>query len=113
MIYYQSHGQGRIMRSMFNDPSISQQDCLGMTPLHILACSTVQNIDLYKVLIDKHPGSLITEDKWGALPLLYAVWGDAGSDIVDFLVQSYQSIFPNYELKWTYINESKHDKESF
>ena len=98
MLYYQSYGRGRVTRSIFDD---HQQDTLGMTPLHILACSTVQNIEMYRMFVKKHPGSLITEDRWGALPLLYAIWGDAGSEIVDFLVQSYKSIFPNYKLNWT------------
>jgi len=83
------------------DPSGKQQDCLGMTPLHILACSTVQNIELYKVLITKYPETLITEDRWGAVPLLYAIWGSAPDEIVQFLVESYQSIHPNYEFDWT------------
>jgi len=113
MLYYQSYDQNRVLRSnngslisMLDDPSIKQQDSLGMTPLHILACSTVQNIELYKVLIEKHPESLITKDKWGALPLLYAVWGDAGKEIEQLLVQSYKSIFPNYVFNWTMMIET-------
>jgi len=106
MLYYQSYSQGRIIRSQFDDPSIKQQDTLGMTPLHILACSTFQNIELYKVLIEKHPESLITEDKWGAVPLLYAVWSNTNSEIVQLLVQSYKSIFPNYEFNWTTMMET-------
>ena len=113
MLYYQSYGGGRVLRSSnqmlrskFDDPSIKQQDCLGMTTLHILACSTIQNIELYRSLIEKYPESLITEDKWGALPILYALWGDADSDIIQLLVQSYQSIFPSYELNWTTMMET-------
>ena len=106
MLYYQSYDQGRVLRSKLDDPTIKQQDTLGMTPLHILACSTLQNLELYRVLIQKYPESLVTEDRWGALPLLYAVWGNAPSDIVQFLVQSYQSIFPNYQLKWTMMFET-------
>ena len=113
MIYYQSYDSVSVdqmnnatdirisqLRSKLN-PTGRQQDCLGMTPLHIMACSTVQNIELYKVLVDKYPESLVTEDRWGAVPLLYAIWGDAPSEIVQFLVESYKSIHPNYELNWT------------
>jgi len=87
------------------DPTGSQQDCLGMTPLHIMACSTVQNIKLYKVLIEKYPENLIAEDRWGALPLLYAVLRnkptrEAPSEIVQCLVESYKALFPNYEFDW-------------
>jgi len=116
MIYYQSYnnvtvdqlnnatnmrsGQRRSLRSKLN-PSGSQQDCLGMTPLHIMACSTVQSIDLYKVLIEKYPETLITEDRWGAVPLLYAVWGDAPKEIVKFLGESCSSLYPNHRFDWS------------
>ena len=82
------------------DPTGLQQDCLGMTPLHILACSTVQCLELYQVMIDNYPENLIVEDAWGAVPLLYAVWGDAPSEIIQFLVNSYQSLYPNHEFDW-------------
>ena len=59
---------------------------------------------MYKVLIEKYPQNLITEDRWGAIPLLYAVWGDVPMEIVQFLVESYQSI-PSYELNWTKLVE--------
>jgi hypothetical protein len=81
-------------------PSGLQQDCLGMTPLHILACSTVQWFELYQLIVDNFPGNLIVEDAWGATPLLYAVWGDAPSEIVKFLVNSYQSLYPNHDFDW-------------
>jgi hypothetical protein len=29
------------------------------------------------VIIDNYPTNLIIEDRWGATPLLYAIWGDA------------------------------------
>jgi len=106
MLYYQSYDRVRVLRSKLDDPTMKQQDALGMTPLHILACSSLQNLELYRVLIQKYPESLVTQDRWGALPLLYAVWGSAPSEIVQFLVQSYQTIFPNYQLKWTMMFET-------
>jgi hypothetical protein len=57
------------------DPTGFHQDCLGMTQLHILACSTVQLLELYQVMIENYPENLIVEDAWGAVPLLYAIWG--------------------------------------
>jgi len=112
MIYYQSYNnmtveqlneattmKKRVLGSNLN-PSGNLQDGLGMTPLHILACSTVQNLELYKVLVTKYPENLITEDRWGAVPLLYILWGDAPDEIVQFLVESYKSIHPNYELDY-------------
>jgi hypothetical protein len=82
------------------NPTGNQQDCLGMTPLHILACSTVQCLEMYQLMVEKYPGNLIVEDAWGAVPLLYAVWGDAPSEIVQFLINSYKSLFPNHEFDW-------------
>ena len=124
MIYYHSYnnltseqlslatnlrsGQRRSLRSKL-DPTGKQQDCLGMTPLHILACSTVDELSLYQVLIEKYPEGLITEDRFGALPLLYLLWGrklvwtrdapglpcELADEIVELLVESYKSITPN------------------
>ena len=82
------------------DPTGLHQDCLGMTPLHIMACSTVQQLELYHLMIEKYPENLIVEDVWGAPPLLYAVWGDVPSEIVTFLVNSYQSLYPDHEFDW-------------
>jgi len=113
MIYYQSYNNMTVdqlnnatdirisrRRSKVN-PSGSQQDCLGMTPLHIMACSTVQNIELYRVLVNKYPETLVTEDRWGALPLFYAVWGETPDEIIQILAESYLTIYPDYVLKWT------------
>ena len=115
MIYYQSYNnvtveqlsdatnmrrrQRRSLRSKL-DPSGRQQDFLGMTPLHIMACSSIQQINLYKVLVEKYPENLINEDRWGAVPLLYAVWGNAPDEIVQFLVDNYKSLYPNHEFNW-------------
>jgi hypothetical protein len=82
------------------DPTGVQQDCLGMTPLHILACSTVQRLELYQLMVEKYPEILIVEDSWRATPLLYVIWGDAPREVVHFLVDSYQSLFPNHEFDW-------------
>jgi hypothetical protein len=82
------------------DPTGLQQDCLGMTPLHILACSTVQRLELYQLIVDNFPGNLIVEDAWGATPLLYAIWGEAPSEIIRFLINSYQSLYPDHEFDW-------------
>ena len=85
----------------------NQQDCLGMTPLHILACSNVHDLEVYRVIIDNYPTNLITEDRWGALPLLYAFWGAAPAEIIQFLIMScYQSLYPDHEINWTKMVET-------
>jgi hypothetical protein len=121
LVYYQSYhrgvlqdliaainlrsGQRRTLRSKL-DPTGNQQDCLGMTPLHILACSSVHDLEVYLVIVENYPTNLITEDRWGALPLLYAFWGAAPMEIIGFLLESYQSLYPNNEFNWTMMVET-------
>jgi len=121
IVYYQSYHEGALqrliaainmrsglcgrLRSQVN-PSGNHQDCLGMTPLHILACSSVHNLELYRVIVDKYPANLITEDRWGALPLLYALWGAAPTEIIHFLLESYRSLYPDHEFNWTLMVET-------
>jgi hypothetical protein len=97
--------QRRTLRNKLN-PTGNQQDCLGMTPLHILACSSSYDLELYRVIVEKYPTNLITEDRWGALPLLYAFWGDAPAEIIDFLLESYHTLYPDYEFNWTSMVET-------
>ena len=118
MLYYQSYQpvtQDQLIaaveirysqrRSKLN-PTGRQRDCLGMTPLHILACSTSQHLELYQVLIKRFPENLITEDEWGAVPLLYAVWGNAPREITQFLATSIQSLHPDYKFNWVTMMEA-------
>jgi hypothetical protein len=121
IVYYQSYYQGvlqilldavnmrsdqrRTLRSKL-DLTGNNQDCLGMTPLHILTCSSVHYIELYRVIVEKYPTNLITEDRWGALPLLYAFWGAAPTEIIQFLLESYQSLYPCFEFNWTMMVET-------
>ena len=78
----------------------NNQDCLGMTPLHILACSSKHDLELCQFIVAIYPNSLITEDKWGCPPILYAIWGGAAQEIVQFLIGSQKSTFPNHILDW-------------
>ena len=121
IVYYQSYnhgvlqillaavdmpsGQHRTLRSKL-DPTGNQQDCLGITPLHIMACSSVHNLEVYRVIVEKYPANLITEDRWGALPLLYAFWGAAPAEIIEFLLESYQSLYPGHAFNWTMMVET-------
>ena len=72
-----------------------------MTPLHILACSTKPTIEIYRLLIEKYPETLIMQDKWGDIPLLYAIWCHAPPEVVALLVESYKSIHQDYEFDWS------------
>jgi hypothetical protein len=116
LVYYQSYNQGvlqhliaamnmrsgqhRTLRSKL-DPTGIEQDCLGMTPLHILTCSSVHDLEIYRVIIENYPTNLITKDRWGALPLLYAFWGAAPAEIIQFLLESYQLLYPSHVFNWT------------
>ena len=102
LFYYQSYHQGVLLalRSKL-DPTGNNQDCLGMTPLHILACSSVHDLEVYRVIVENYPANLITEDRWGAVPLLYAFWGAAPAEIIHFLLDSYQLYYPDHVFNWT------------
>jgi hypothetical protein len=104
-VYYHSYNQGVLQRLITSgnelDPTGNQQDCLGMTPLHILACSSFHDMEVYRLIVEKYPANLITKDGWGALPLLYAFWGGAPTEIINFLINSYQSLYPDHEFDWT------------
>jgi len=80
-----------------------QQDTLGMNPLHILACSTKHDMELFQLLVEKYPENLIMKDKWGDIPLLYAFWGDAPSEILQFLVESYKANYADFQIPWERI----------
>jgi hypothetical protein len=98
-------GQRRSLRSK-QDLTGNQQDCLGMTPLHILACSSVHDLEAYRLIVENYPTNLITEDRWGALPLLYALWGAAPTQIIQFLLDRYQSLYPDHIFNWTLMVET-------
>jgi len=102
--YYQSYhdNESTLQRlKQVMDSTGKQQDCLGMTPLHILACSTKQHVEVYRLLIEKYPETLIMKDKWGDIPLLYAFRCNAPSEVIDLLVHSYKSLHQDYEFDWS------------
>ena len=57
-------------------------------------------MEVYQLLIDKYPETLIMEDKWGDIPLMYAIWCNAPSGIIDLLVKSYTIHHPEYEFDY-------------
>jgi hypothetical protein len=61
----------------------------------------VHDIEVYRVIIENYPANLITKDRWGALPLLYAFWGAAPAEIIQFLLDSYKLLYPNHVFNWT------------
>jgi hypothetical protein len=77
-----------------------------MTLLHILTYSSIHDLGHYCLIVDKYPANLITEDRWGAVPLLYAFWGAAPTEIIQFLLESYQSLYPGHVFNWTMMVET-------
>ena len=115
--YYHSHDTAEIaIRNLSNELSTQScctskasrgnSDCLGMTPLHILACSTKHHPALYKMILSRYPGHLIVQDVWGDIPLLYALWGRAPRDIVDLLATSMKQYHETYIINWEKMIET-------
>ena len=74
------------------------EDCLGMTPLHILACSKKQDMKVWEFLSSSSPKfseMLATEDMWGCLPIFYAFANEAPLEIILFLLQCYRVLSPD------------------
>jgi hypothetical protein len=109
--YYHSHDPAEVaIRNLSSElgtqsSSISRAsrgniDCVGMTPLHILACSTKHHLDMYQMLVSRCPGHLIVQDVWNEIPLLYLLWGQAPSDIVAFVANSMIEYQHEYIIDW-------------
>jgi hypothetical protein len=73
-----------------------QQDCLGMTPLHMLACSSRgNNMEFFQCMIEKYPNALLTKDLWGAIPLTYALYAEASIEVIHFLFKTHRQKWGN------------------
>jgi hypothetical protein len=57
-------------------------------------------------LLQSTPQILSPKIGGGALPLLYAFWGAAPAKIVQFLIDSYQALYPGFEFNWTLMMET-------
>jgi hypothetical protein len=42
----------------------------------------------------------------GVLPLLYVFWGAAPAEIIQFLLESYESLYPDHVFNWTLMVET-------
>ncbi|KAL7426952.1 hypothetical protein ACHAXH_002021 [Discostella pseudostelligera] len=102
--YHSFHDAATVMKNLKREirkpKAANHQDCLGMTPLHILACSTKHDLEMYQLLVERYPEHLITKDRWGDIPLLYAFWCNAPEEIIHFLLESYQANHPQFEFEW-------------
>lgn len=74
-----SHDELRALMEMLE---LQPVDCLGMTPLHILACSWNHDVQLYQCYLERFPESMLVEDKWGETPLGYVILSEAPKEIL-------------------------------
>lgn len=95
-----SENTQEVKRAIALDTTGKRQDCLGMTPLHILVCSAVQHIGLYKLIVDKYPKDLMTKDKWGDLPILYAIRSCVPENILLYLIGRMKAVYPTFKMDW-------------
>jgi hypothetical protein len=51
---------------------------------------------MYRLIVEKYPTNLVTEDRWGAAP----------TEIIQFLLDRYQSLYPNHDFNWTMMVET-------
>ena len=85
------------MKSMLHQYEASlvtpnNQDCLGTRGK--------QNHALFQLIVANNPRSLITEDKWDSLPILYAIWSGAPAEIIQYLIDTQKSAFAHHILDW-------------
>ncbi len=73
---------------------------MGVTPLHILACTTKTDLEMYQLFVGHHPEYLITKDQWYDIPLVYAFWSNAPDEVSQFLVEGYKTHYSQFNFEW-------------
>jgi len=63
-------------------------DCLGMTPLHILACTGVHNKRLYQRIFEIHPDAMELQDHFSKTPFDYVLLSNAPMEIFHFFLDT-------------------------
>ncbi len=61
-------------------------DALGMTLLHVLACSGNHDIRLYRSICAFHADIMIAKDKWGDVPLAYIMLSEAPTEVLHYFL---------------------------
>jgi hypothetical protein len=65
-------------------------DCLGMTPLHVLACSAVHDLGLYQFVVGKYLDAMTAKDKWGEAPVVYVLISGAPANVVNYFLETHK-----------------------
>jgi hypothetical protein len=78
------------MINPFPVKKFQDQDCLGMTPLHVQLCSGIDyDTPVIQYMIEKCPDAMLIKDIWDEVPLAYALLGNASIAIINFLFMSH------------------------
>ena len=64
-----------------NAEALRAKDCIGMTPLHIISCSTNHDVRLFQKLISRSREALMDRDIFGRTALDYALLSDAPKEV--------------------------------
>ncbi|EJK55559.1 hypothetical protein THAOC_24701, partial [Thalassiosira oceanica] len=72
-----------------NADAVLEKDCIGMTPLHIIACSTNHDVRLFQKLISISHKTLLVRDIFGRTVLDYAILSDAPKEVFDSLFEPF------------------------
>ncbi|EJK73655.1 hypothetical protein THAOC_04710 [Thalassiosira oceanica] len=72
-----------------NADAVLEKDCIGMTPLHIIACSTNHDVRLFQKLISISHKTLMDSDIFGRTVLDYALLSDAPEEVFDSLFEPF------------------------
>ena len=70
-----------------NVDALREKDCVGMTPLHIIACSTNHDVRLFQKLISNSHEALMDRDIFGRTALDYALLSDAPDEVFYLLFE--------------------------
>jgi len=65
-------------------------DCLGMTPLHVLACSGMHDLSIYLRISEICPNAYIAKDEWGGFPLAYIIWSEAPKEVLHLFLEMHR-----------------------
>ncbi|KAL7540551.1 hypothetical protein ACHAXR_010894 [Thalassiosira sp. AJA248-18] len=80
--------------------------CEGLVEIGVSAfsfCQSLEEVKLCEGLLEIEADAF---HKWGALPILYALWGNAPREIIQYLIESYKTRYPALDLSWGRMMET-------
>ncbi|EJK55691.1 hypothetical protein THAOC_24548 [Thalassiosira oceanica] len=92
-----------------NADAVREKDCIGMTPLHIIACSTNHDVRLFQILISSSHKTLMDLDIFGRTALDYALLSDAPEEVFYLMFEPFvrmRELPLNLELIYTAVEHN-------